>query len=80
MSSIKDAYNIYNGLLKTKARGKDLSHEELMYIQKMDELHYMCEFRPDWYPKQHKIQKVKELQKEFKMAVLSNLKYGCFFK
>ena len=45
---IKD--DLYMDLKKISTDNKDLSNAELTYIDKMQQLDHMCDFRPDWFP------------------------------
>ena len=52
MTIIKD--ETYIRLAKDKAEGVSLTDPELVYVRKMEELQHMSDFRPDWFPPQHK--------------------------
>ena len=60
---IKD--DLYLDLKKISADNKDLSNAELTYIDKMQQLDHMCDFRPDWFPPDYRKKMEEKLQSEF---------------
>ena len=60
---IKD--DLYMDLKKISAGNKDLSHSEITYIQKMEQLDHMCDFRPDWFPPDYRQEMEEKLQADF---------------
>ena len=63
MYRIKD--DIYVNLKKIDADNKSLSLAEISYIEKMQQLEYICDFRPDWFPPAYRQEMIEKLQSEF---------------
>ena len=56
---------VYIDLKKLESKGHKLSHAERNYVDKMEQLEYMCDFRPDWFPEEYKNKMINKLQNNF---------------
>ena len=63
MNTIKD--ETYIRLVKDKSNGVRLTDPEITYVSKMEQLEYMCDFRPDWFPDEYKQKKIEGLYADF---------------